>query len=323
MSDIDPAGGGTTGGHAPGGCDVLVVAGSGVDTIVRVDQLPVPLADSFGVPPIHTYVGHTGLGVSLGCHRLGLATRFVDVIGDDHEGRLVIERARSEGLPFGHVTHPAGTRRAVNLVDPQGRRLSFYDGRHPPDFVPDADLWRAPLAGARHVHASIMAWTTHALVDAVEAGASTSTDLHDWDGDDDYHRAFAQLADVVFVSGARLGGVGSRREADVVSGVLTRGRSHLVVVMDGARGSRMTTRDGTTLDVPALEVPGRPVVDSNGAGDGYVAGFLHAWLGGAEPWEAGLAGAIAGAWACGTAGTHTSFIDAAELADQLVRVGGP
>ena len=31
--------------------DVLVVGGAGVDTIVRVDSLPVPLADSHVVPP--------------------------------------------------------------------------------------------------------------------------------------------------------------------------------------------------------------------------------------------------------------------------------
>jgi hypothetical protein len=32
--------------------DVLVVGGTGVDTVVRVDSLPVPLADSVQVGPI-------------------------------------------------------------------------------------------------------------------------------------------------------------------------------------------------------------------------------------------------------------------------------
>src|SRR3954452_10180548 len=109
--------------------DVLVVGGAGVDTIVRVDSLPVPLADSHVVPPIDTVVGHTGSGVALGCHRLRLATCFVDVIGDDHGGRMLLERFAAEGLPFEHLVHASGTRRAVNLVDSTGRRLSLYDAR--------------------------------------------------------------------------------------------------------------------------------------------------------------------------------------------------
>ena len=132
--------------------DVLVVGGSGVDTIVRVESLPVPLADSHVVPPIQTLVGHTGTGVALGCHHLGLSTRLVDVIGDDVEGRMVTDRLATEGLGFDHVVHPSGTRRAVNIVDGHGRRMSF-DPRHPVDLEPDPSLWRGPLDATRHVHA--------------------------------------------------------------------------------------------------------------------------------------------------------------------------
>jgi len=296
--------------------DVLVVGGSGVDTIVRVQSLPVPLADSHVVPPIRTLVGHTGTGVALGCHHLGLSTRLVDVIGDDVEGRMVTDRLAAEGLGFDHVVHPSGTRRAVNLVDGQGRRMSFYDPRHPIDLEPEPSLWRGPLDATRHVHASIMSWTLAALVEASGRGLTTSTDLHDWDGANAHHRPFAYAADLVFMSGSRLAGV----EDAVVADVLDRGRARVVVVMDGAQGSRVTARGGRGFAVPALEVTGRPVVDSNGAGDAYVSGFLTAWLAGEDARSAALSGAVAGAWACGTAGTHTSFVGPDELAAQLARL---
>ncbi len=296
--------------------DVLVVGGSGVDTIVQVGSLPVPLADSHVVPPIQTLVGHTGTGVALGCHHLGLSTRLVDVIGDDVEGRLVTARLAAEGVGFDHVVHPSGTRRAVNLVDAQGGRMSFYDPRHPADLEPDPSLWRGPLDAARHVHASIMSWALAALVEASGRGLTTSTDLHDWDGANSHHRPFAYAADLVFMSGSRLGGV----EDDVVEDVLGRGRARVVIVMDGARGSRVTVRDGGSFAVPAVEVSGRPVVDSNGAGDAYVSGFLAAWLARRDARAAAMSGAVAGAWACGTAGTHTSFVGPDELAAQLVRL---
>jgi sugar/nucleoside kinase (ribokinase family) len=276
----------------------------------------VPLADSHVVPPIQTVVGHTGTGVALGCHHLGLVTHFVDVIGDDVEGRMVRDRLASEGVRFDHVVHPSGTRRAVNLVDPQGRRMSLYDPRHPYDLVPDAVLWRDAVAASRHVHASIMPWTVAALEEATQRGLTTSTDLHDWDGSNPHHQPFARAADLVFVSGSRLEGI----EDGVVADVLDRGRARVVIVMDGARGSRVTVREGGSFAVPAVEVPGRSVVDSNGAGDAYVAGFLSAWLAGRGARSAALSGAVAGAWACGTAGTHTSFVGPGELAGELARL---
>jgi acarbose 7IV-phosphotransferase len=135
--------------------DVFVVSGVGVDTIVRVPALDLPRVDSMFVPPIRRYVGHTGNGVALGCKALGLRTALVDMIGDDGEAALIRRSYREKGLEFGYATHPAGTRRSVILVDPEGRRMSFFDGRQPNDAVPDASLWRNGIARARHVHVSI------------------------------------------------------------------------------------------------------------------------------------------------------------------------
>ena len=132
--------------------------------------------------------------------------------------------------------------------------MSFYDPRHPYDLAPDPALWRSPLEQSRHVHASIMPWTVGALEDATAAGATTSTDLHDWDGRNPHHRPFAYAADLVFVSGSRLDGV----EDDVVADVLDRGRARLVVVMDGARGSRVTVREGGSFAVAAVDIDGSP-----------------------------------------------------------------
>ena len=118
--------------------------------------------------------------------------------------------------------------------------MSLYDPRPPVDLAGDRTLWSRLVDRTRHVHVTIMGWATPALADAVSAGRTTSTDLHDWDGRNPHHRPFAYGADLVFVSGSRLDGV----EHDVVTDVLDRGRARLVVVMDGARGSRVTVRDG-------------------------------------------------------------------------------
>jgi acarbose 7IV-phosphotransferase len=289
--------------------DVYVIGGVGIDTIVRVPQLPLPDEDSIAVPPIASYVGHTGHGVVLGCHRLGLRSGLADVIGDDAEGARILRLYGELGLPLHVSTHPAGTRRSVNLVPPDGRRLSLYDGRQPAGLTADPELWRPGLGAARHVHVSIMDFARHALADAVAAGVPTSTDLHDWDGHSAYHRDFAYRADLVFVSGSAL----TEPVSEVAERIFADGRAEAVVVMDGANGSHLLVRGQAPWHLAAASLENRPVVDSNGAGDAYVAAFLATRLAGGSWMDAAQAGGIAGAWACGSAGTHTDLITAGRL----------
>jgi acarbose 7IV-phosphotransferase len=86
-----------------GALDVLVGGGTGVDHIVRVPLLPLPVRDSMTIPPIQSVV----------------------------------------------VSHPSGTRRAVNLVTPEGSRMSLYDPRPPVDLAGDRSLWRDGIGRAR------------------------------------------------------------------------------------------------------------------------------------------------------------------------------
>ncbi|WP_431678172.1 carbohydrate kinase family protein [Kitasatospora sp. KL5] len=293
--------------------DVLVVGGAGVDTIVRVDRLEIPGSDSVGVPPVHDYAGHTGSGVALGCHRLGLRTKFLDFLGDDPQAELVLAAFRRAGLDFSHLVSPAGTPRGVNLVDADGLRFSFYDGRHPADLRLPSDFYLPFLERARHVHLSITNINRDMHPDIERLGATSSTDLHAWDGVNEHHRHYALRADLVFLSAAGLGG----RPEEVMRGVLAGGRARLVVATAGADGSYLLERGETEVrHVPAVD-PGRPVVDSNGAGDAFVSGFLDSWLAGRPAEECMLAGSVAGAHACTTAGTHGGLIDAEGLAAGL------
>ncbi|CAM5743134.1 hypothetical protein SALBM311S_02927 [Streptomyces alboniger] len=103
-----------------------------MDTVVRVEKLEVPQGNSLHVPPVYDYVAHTGNGVALGWHALGLTTKFIDFLGDDRQGHAVLAAYAGHGLDFSHLVSPHGTR-GVNLVDARGGRFSFYDSRHPAD----------------------------------------------------------------------------------------------------------------------------------------------------------------------------------------------
>ncbi|MEV6315436.1 PfkB family carbohydrate kinase [Streptomyces sp. NPDC051776] len=294
--------------------DVLVVGGSGVDTVVRVDALPVPYADSYGVSPIREWVGHTGTGVALGCAELGLATGFLDFIGDDPLGELIRERLDASAVDFHPRVSPHGTRRAVNLVDPQGRRMSFYDARDPLDMRMPSKHYLPHLRRARHVHLSITNFARYLFEDIEELGLPVSTDLHDWDGLDPHHRDFALRSDIVFLSAAGAG----ERLAEVMRQIFSDGRAEAVIATASAGGAYVLARQGSgsLRHVPAAVPPG-PVVDSNGAGDAFACGFLYGHLEGRELEECVRLGAVAGAYACTVEGTHTALIDQAALTGAL------
>ncbi|MGW6912324.1 carbohydrate kinase family protein [Kitasatospora sp. NPDC054939] len=289
--------------------DLLVVGGAGVDTVVRVDRLEVPAGDSQYAPPIRDFAGHTGNGVALGAHHLGLRTAFIDHLGEDPQADLLLAEYARHGLHFDHLVSPHGTPRAVNLVDAEGRRFSFYDGRHPADLRLPREFYLPYAERSRHVHLSITGPNRDMYEDLRRLGRTTSTDLHDWDGRNPHHRHYAVNSDLVFLSVAGCRG----RHEEVMRAVLVEGRATAVVATAGAEGCYLLTRGGPLQHLPAVD-PGLPVVDTNGAGDAFVSGFLWGRLQGRPPLECARLGTYAGARACTAAGTHTAFVTPAELA---------
>jgi sugar/nucleoside kinase (ribokinase family) len=287
--------------------DVLVIGGAGVDTVVQVPDLPVPFADSVHVPPIREYVAHTGNGVALGSRALGLRVKMVDYLGDDELGALIRARLEAAGVDASWLLSTAGTRRSVNLVDDRGRRMSFYDGRESPGQRMSADFVRPFLAASRHVHISIMDYARHLYPEVHRHGISVSTDLHDWDGENDHQRDFAYGSDLVFLSAAALEG----RVYATMRDILERGQAQVVVATAGERGGHVLTRDGG--EIRDFSPVRGPVVDSNGAGDAFVSGFLYGWLAARPVAECVRYGAVSGFYACGAAGTHQALITAEEL----------
>ncbi|MCB8901572.1 MULTISPECIES: adenosine kinase [unclassified Streptomyces] len=297
--------------------DVLVLGGSGVDTIVYVPELPLPYADSYMIRPgIETRAGQTGDFVALGLSSLGLRTHHIDLIGDDPSGDLVRAFHRDRGIGFTEVPLPGGTKRAVNLVGPDGRRLSLYDDSRSreSDRLPD-ELLRPLASASRHAHVSITYPCAFALPLLREAGLTLSTDLHDWDGENPYHEPFAYGADIVFVSAAAL----TDRER-TMRRILERGRAEVVIATAGAEGASLLTAAGL-VHVPAV-TPREPVVDSNGAGDAFAAGFLFGRLTGEDLDRCALYGAVAGAYACTVPATGSDAIDRARLLDEVAAARG-
>src|SRR5690606_2239471 len=180
------------------------------------------------------------------------------------------------------------------------------------DRLPEETV-RALAATSRHAHVVITQPCADALPLLRASGVTLSTDLHDWDGRNPYHEPFALTADLVFLSAAAL----SDPEA-TMRDIAGRGRARVVVVTAGAEGAYVLA-DGRLTHVPAAPPPA-PVVDSNGAGDAFAAGFLYGWLHGEPPLRCARYGAVAGAHACTVPATRVDSIGREEL---LARAASP
>lgn len=286
-----------------------------MDTVVYVPELPLPYADSYMIRSgIETRAGQTGDFVALGLSALGLRTHHLDMMGADEAGDLVRAFHHDRGIAFTEVPLPGGTKRAVNLVAPDGRRLSLYDDSRSQetDRLPE-EMVRSLAASSRHAHVSITHPCAFALPALRDTGVTLSTDLHNWDGDNPYHVPFAYEADLVFISTAAL-----KDHERTMRQIVERGRATIVVATAGANGAYILA-DGALTHIPPAALPG-PMVDSNGAGDAFAAGFLFGQLTDEPLHRCGLFGSLAGAHACTVPATRADAITRGEL---LARAASP
>ncbi|WP_454049211.1 carbohydrate kinase family protein [Cellulomonas sp. Marseille-Q8402] len=296
------------------GTHVLVVGPASWNTLVRLDRLPEARSQTLFASGHHDGLGGTSAGKALTLAALGVDVRLRTVLGADREAGLVRAaldhpRIRLDALP----ARSGATERHVNLMADDGGRVSLY--LELPS--PGADL--DPRAGLAGAHAAVVDLADHAvpvLAAARAAGVPVWCDLHDDDGVAGFQRPFADGADVLLVSDARLDDPAAYLRARVDGG------ARLAVCSRGARGALALDADGF-WEVGVAPVA--EVVDTNGAGDAFLSGLLAAELAGLGRAETLAWGAAAGALAVGTTALgapHATREAVAELA-RGVRVSRP
>jgi acarbose 7IV-phosphotransferase len=270
---------------------VLVVGAVSWNLIVELGG-PVPPAPAtlFARSSWET-LSATGAGKALNLARLGLATTLHAFVGDDSPGRRIAAELADAGVHARLGIDPVGTERHVNLMQPDGGRLSVYVQSPSPDPPVDVDELIGLAAAADHVAVNLAPYTRDLLPALASTGTPLWCDLHDWDGVADFHQPYADHADYLFFSAERL--------SDPVAVVreLAPGK-RLVVCTRGADGAIGAGPDGRVVAVAAEPV--ERVVDTNGAGDAFFAGVLAAHAAGLELRELLTVGSRVAATALGT-----------------------
>lgn len=259
------------------------------NTLVSVDRLPSTGGPTLFATGQRRALGGTSAGKALNLSRLGVNVTMKTILGSGPDRSLILAALEQPGIHVIDAGDPdSETEHHFNLMSKDGGRQSIYlsiaslpSDPNPPaavDALSRADV--AVLDLAEHSRPLIAV--------AREREIPIWVDLHDYDGIADFHRDFADGADVIVFSDERMPDPRPFMRRYVERGV------RLVVCTRGVRGAIAMDTIGL-IEVPA--VPVERVIDSNGAGDAFFSGLLFSHLAGRDLHTSLLNGAVAGALA--------------------------
>lgn len=256
---------------------VLVLGGVSWNLMLYVSAFPEPKPHTVFTQRAHDTIGSTGAGKVLNLHRLGLDVTLHALIGEDEYGRKVCDYLAQEQIRFMYDIDPAGTQRHVNLMTPDGKRMSIYV--EPGTFAPQVDWLRLEeqIAGHDYIVVNIRNYCREALPLLQQQGKDVWCDLHDYNGRDAYHRDFITASDYLLFSSDQMPNYRPFMEAFMEAG------KKLIVCTHGREGATALTAKGTWIEVPIIAAYNAQCQDTNGAGDAFFSGLLYGHLLGYTP----------------------------------------
>ena len=262
--------------------------------LILLDHLPEPVPHmQFARRAWHT-VGGTSAGKALHLAELGVQVRLCSPLGADDAGGRVRDALVTAGVTIEAIASDR-TERHVNLMTDGGGRVSLYVSVPSPPADDDLDAAAAAVAAA-DVAVIDLSELGLLLLDRDEVRQTPLwVDLHDFDGSSAFHQPFLRAADTVFMNDDR-----TDDPWELMRSCLARG-PRLAVCTRGAEGAIALEADGTQYEVAAVPAD---VVDTNGAGDAFMAGFLAATLHGASIADSLKAAAVQARVAIGSEHLH-------------------
>ncbi|MCU0389137.1 MAG: carbohydrate kinase family protein [Chitinophagaceae bacterium] len=249
---------------------VLILGGSTYDLKIYLDQLPGAIPQTIHKAPHREGPGSTGTGKALPLTYLGVPTVLYTAFGNDWYGRQIETFLHEKKIEFHKIIDPAGTQRHVNLMDKKGGRISMFITQSSERLTHDFTLVKSFIDACDIIVLNIIPYCV-SLIDMVMAsGKEVWTDLHDYDGKNDYHLPFLKAARFVQLSSDNLPDY-----LPVMQQMIREGKQ-MVVCTHGPEGATILTADGLHMEQQAISVGN--IVDSNGAGDSFFAGLLYGYL---------------------------------------------
>ncbi|HBS73147.1 MAG TPA: sugar kinase [Microbacterium sp.] len=274
--------------------------------------------------------------VAIALARLGVPVRWVGRVGADGVGRRIARELRAEGVDVVALEqHDAPTALMLKNTVAGMTVVSYYRKGSAGSMLDPSDVERLDLSGVALVHVtgitlaiseSARQATRRLVVRAREAGGLVSFDVNHrsalWAADvaAAQYRELVADVDIVFAGADEAELVlGAREEpARLARGLRALGPREVVVKL-GEAGCHALSAE-STVDQAAYSVN---VVDTVGAGDAFVAGYLAELLAGSPLETRARTAVLAGAMACTSPGDWEGAASARELEELATRGADP
>lgn len=285
--------------------------------LMRADR-PGPLAHTSS---LSLSIGGSESNVAIGLHRLGIPVAWCGRVGDDSLGILVEREIRAEGVDA-HVTIDPAAPTGLMIKEsrtPSVQRVTYYRSGSAGSQLAPEDIDEDLITGAGLLHLSgITAALSprcqdtlrHAIAVARAAGTLVSFDFNFranlWDRDTagEFYRDIIAQADIVFAGddeAAIAVGAGTG-PADLAGRIAAYGPRQVIIKLGGEGAVALI--DGELFHQAAAPID---ALDTVGAGDAFVAGYLAELVLGRRPGERLETAAKTGAFACLVPGDWEGF----------------
>lgn len=276
---------------------VFIAGPASWNSIVVLDRLPEPVPHMQFAEDSWETVGGTSAGKALSLTALGRPTTLYALTAADEPGQRVRAALEQAGVDARWVAGDA-TERHLNLMTRQGGRVSLYVAVPSATEGADDAALQSAMGASDVIVLDLAAEPLRILPLASATGKPIWVDVHDYDGEAEFHRPFLAAADAVFCNADRLSDPVAFLRACISGG------ASLAVCTLGAEGAMAIDAEGVEHRVAAVPVD---VVDTNGAGDAFLAGVLDARLAGLDVAASLTAGAKTASLVLGTRHLHPAL----------------
>jgi len=265
----------------------LVIGVSSYDTLIYINSFP-ELKDDIAIFADKTdySIGGTGAGKALALATLGVQTTLVTDLGDDQAKSKILSFLDVDNLNLKVLSADKSTTH-TNIMYENDKRISIFTSM--PEEVKFDSSIEKNIMESDCVFLSINDYCRMYIPLIKKHKKLTIVDIHDYDEFNPYHDEFIDVADILFVSGVNI------KDHDLFLKKMIVDKE-AVIITKSSLGSMAIDKTRKIYHQKAYNLD--YIIDSNGAGDSYSAGYVYEFLRSESVAKAMKYGSICGSLAC-------------------------